>query len=137
MAEELFKRPPDEIIEARIKFQTRATLIGTILLCVIWAVVDIIVARDALVFFYLGYLLGTFTIAAGFMYLKLMRKKIRADPYSGPEEAIVAAFKAAGFCVPFYVLSWPFGGLPPFSGAALAIAFIYYFTGREGLKKTW
>ena len=70
-------------------------------------------------------------MASGFIYLKLMRKKIKADPYSGPEEAIVAAFKAAGFCVPFFIASALFGGLPPFSGGALAIAFIYYVTGRE------
>lgn len=73
----------------------------------------------------------TFTMASGILYLKIMRKKIIADPYVGPEEAIVSALKAAGFSGLFYILSAPFGGLPPFSGLALAIAYIYYVTGRE------
>jgi len=116
MADDLWKRPPAQIIEERIRFQTIMTVISTTILCALWAGVLFGMVKDALNVFYWGYVLGTFTMASGFIYLKLMRKKIKADPYSGPEEAIVAAFKAAGFCVPFFITSALFGGLPPFSG---------------------
>lgn len=132
MAGDLWKRPPAQIIEERIRFQTIMTVISVTILCALWAGVLFITVKDALNFFYLGYVLGTFTMASGFIYLKLMRKNIRADPYSGPEQAVVAAFKAAGFCVPFFIASFPFGGLPPFSGVALAVAIIYYNWGRWG-----
>ena len=133
MADDLWRRHPAEIVQSRIRFQTKATAITVIILCSIWAIITFITfSIYNPTFFYFPYLMITFTMASGILYLKIMRKKIVADPYIGPEEAIVSAFKAAGFSGLFYILSWPFGGLPPFSGLALVIAIVYYRWGKWG-----